>query len=84
MFLCTIGGLLYFGLIYIRNSLIENYLWMVVVHCEVGRAPRYSLSFRIFFSKFFFSFALKKLFKWRGIISSGSGVNVVFNTADLI
>lgn len=78
------GDLLYFVLIYIRNSLFENYLWMVVVHCEVGRAPRYSLFFRIFFKFFFFSFALKKLFKWRAIISSGSGVNVVFNTAALI
>lgn len=83
VFLRTIGDLLYFVLIYMRNSLIENYLWVVVVHCKVGRAPRYSLSFKIFF---FFSFALKKLFKCKAIISCGSGVNinVVFNTTDVI
>lgn len=78
MFLRMIGDLLCFMLIYIRNSLIKNYLWTVDVHCEVGRAPSYSSPLGAA------SFALKKLFKWRGIVSRGSQVNVVSNTADLI
>lgn len=75
---CMIGDLLCFMLICTCNSLIKNYLWTVVVHCEVGRAPRYSLPLGEV------SFALlQKLYKWRGIISRGSEVNI-FNTANLI
>lgn len=78
MFLCMIGDLLYFMVIYIHNSLIKNYLWTVVVHCEVGRAPGYSSPLAVV------SFALGKIFKWRGIVSHGGEVKEVFNTVDAI
>lgn len=78
MFLRMIGDLLCFMLIYIRNSLIKNYLWIVDVHCGVGRVPSYSSPLGAV------SFALKKLFKWRGVVPRGSEVNVVFDTANLI
>lgn len=66
----------------IRLSKTISVWWL----CTVRWAghPGIHCLLRIFLKKLFFSFAVKKLFKWKAIISRGSGVNVVFNTTDLI